>query len=62
MEKLIKEVLEVLSFTGVSIDTEPGRDLITGTIIKQIKKQGWYLNLDTRDGKLKKEPDSEGAN
>ena len=38
MKNVIKEVLEVLSYTGVSIDTEPGRQLITDTIIKQIKK------------------------
>ena len=62
MKNVIKEVLEVLSYTGVSIDTEPGRQLITDTIIKQIKKQGLYLNLDTRDGKQKKDSSSERAN
>ena len=64
MKKLIKETLRSLSHkrplhSRPSIDTEYGRELIASTIMKQIRTQGngWFLDLGTYDGKLKKDAD-----
>jgi len=66
MKKVIKETLRSLSHKGPlhsrpSLNTEYGRELIANAIMKQIRMQGrgWFLDLGTYDGKVKKDIDYE---